>query len=923
VIRLREWIARLWGTLRPGRPDRDLDEELRLHMELAAEDARRRADSPDLAMRDAAIHAGGMTQAIEALRDQRGLPWLSDLSRDVRYAIRSLRRSPGFTMVAILTLALGIGATTTIYSVVDTILLQPLRFADSDRLVRVVENVPSLIAGRPARQRGVTYQDFLEWRARTRTLSDTVAVASLGSRMVRTSEGTARLWGGMITANAFTLLGARAMLGRTLGPGDDANPHVVVLGFDTWRRLFHSEQGIVGTTIELQAPETMFAGGSLDRRLLTVVGVLPAGFEVSTGPMDFYTPFVLDSKRSPSVSLIGRLRSGVPLKDAIDEANAIGGAIRPPRPASAPAMTVPRFDVQILKDQMVQGLRPALRVLLAAVAVVLLIVCANVANLLLARGTARRGEMAVRFAIGASRGRVVRQVLTECLVLAIAGGAIGTVFAAAGVTLVKQLASVEAPGIFRFAFSASILPRVHEIGIEVRMFGIAFGIAAMTSLLFGVLPALHLSRTPRLPAMGSRGGGSGRGESRIRAALVVGQLVMATVLLVGAGLLIHSFVKLSTVDKGYDPSNVLAFQLVLPADYPITRKTDTIEAVLARLRATPNVEAAGFTRAGILIPEEIHVGTFVPQGRTLDEMRADAMKPLLRPVSYGYLTAMGVPLLDGREFEAADAAASMPAIVISRTVARRYFGDGSAVGQFVNWHVGKGSVFPVQVVGVVGDVRNESPDREANPDIFIDYRQLLTLSGRWGASTQGQDEMAIGFLSFAIRTRGEPASAVPAVGRIVRSVDPTAGIDAMIPMDRLVSSSVARPRFYAVMLGVFAGVAGVLAAIGIYGVLAYAVMQRTQEIGVRMALGAQPAQVLALVLGKGVILTTIGIGLGLVGAAVATRSLQGMLFGITPLDPKTFIAVSLMFGLVATFASFVPARRATKVDPMVALRNDG
>ena len=395
---------------------------------------------------------------------------------------------------------------------------------------------------------------------------------------------------------------------------------------------------------------------------------------------------------------------------------------------------------------------------------------------------------------------------------------------------------------------------------------------------------------------------------------------MATVLLVGAGLLIRSFVKLSAVEKGYDASNVLVFQLVIPVDYSIPRKTDTIETLLARLRATPNVEAAGITRHGVLIPEEITVGTFVPQGRTLDEMRANPIKPRLRPVSHGYLTAMGTRVLGGREFEAADAATAPPVLVINQTVARRYFGAANPVGQFVDWHVGKGPVSQMQVVGVVEDLRNESPHREAFPEIFIDYRQLLSLQRRWGDSAQRQDEMAIGFMSFAIRTKGDPASAMPAVRRIVRAVDPNAGIDAMVPMDRLVASSVARPRFSAVMLGVFAGVAGVLAAIGIYGVLAYAVIQRTQEIGIRMALGAQRAQVLALVLRRGLILTTVGIALGLTGAAAATRYLQGMLFGITPHDPKTFVAVSLMFSFVAAFASYVPARRATKVDPLVALR---
>ena len=852
--------------------------------------------------------------------------WLRDVDQDARYAIRSLRRSPGFTWVAVITLALGIGATTAIYSVVDTVLLQPLPFADSDRLVRVFENIPfRLDSSRPPDRRGVPYRDFLEWRTRTRTITDTFAVSPLGQRTVRSSEGMAQLWGAMTSGDAFTLLGARALLGRTLGPDDDAEPDVVVLSFDTWRRVFQSNPQVVGSTVELRAPQPMYQSGvSLDGRLLTVVGVMPAAFEFPAGPIDFYTPIVLDpaSRQSPSVTFIGRLGAGVPLEAARVEANAIGSAVLPPRPANAPPLTVQRFDVERLKDQVVQGMRPALRLLLIAVFVVLAVVCANVANLLLARGTARQREMAVRRGLGASRGRLARQILTECAVLTGVGGALGVLFASTGVSLVKQLASVEAPGIFRFAFAASVLPRGNEVGINLRMLGIAFGLAALTSLVSGFLPALHLSRANRLQAIGSSGGGTAPVESRVRAALAVGQLVMATALLVGAGLLIHSFLKLSAVENGYDPSNVLTFQLVLPADYSIARKVDTLEALLERFRATPTIKSAGFTRAGILIPEEITVGTFVPPGRTLEAMRADPSKPRLRPVSRGYLTAMGVRVLEGREFVDADSATASPVIVVNRTVARRYFGADSPVGQFVDWHAGKGSPSRMQVVGVVDDVRNVSPDRVAVPEIFIDYRQSLALQQRWDDSPQRQSEMTIGFMSFAIRTRDDSLSTIPAIGRSVRSVDANAGIDAMMPMDRLVTSAVARQRFFAVTLGVFAGVAGFLAAIGIYGVLAYTVVQRTREIGIRMALGAQRRQVLALVMRQGVTLTIAGVAVGLAGAAAGSRLLQGMLFGITPLDPSTFVAVSLLFGIVATLASYLPARRATKVEPVVALRTD-
>jgi len=842
--------------------------------------------------------------------------WLDDLRRDTAYAVRSLSRSPGFTAAAVLTLAVGIGATTAIYSVADTILLQPLPYTDADRLVRVVENIPFIDAGRPPVQRGVTYQEFLEWRLRSRTLSDTVAVIGMAPRTARTTGGTMRLWGAAASGPAFALLGARASLGRTLTADDDAHPDVAVLTFDAWRRLFHADAAVVGTTIELR-------GTDVAARLLTVVGVLAADFEFPTGTSDFYTPIALDpSRRSPFVTMIGRLKPGVSLQDAIDEANVIGSAVRPPRPADAPPLPVPRFDVQRLKDRMVEPVRPALRVLLAAVGVVLLIVCANVANLLLARGASRQRELAVRSGLGATRGRLVRQILTECVVLATAGGALGALVAAAGVTLVKQLATVEAPGIFRLVFGASLLPRGNEVGVDLKMLGIAFTLAGTASLVFGVLPALHLSRTSDLCAMGSRAGSSGRGESRTRAALVVGQLVLATVLLVAAGLLMHSFARLSAVETGYNPSKVLAFQLVFPGDYSIARKAGTIESLLTRLQAVPEVESAGFSRAGILISEELVVGTFVPPGRTVAQMRAEPARPRVRSVSHGYLTAMGVRLLDGRRLAATDTAGAPPVIVVNRTVARRLFGTSSPVGQFVDWYPSNGPPLQVQVVGVVEDVRNTTPDREAFPEVFVDYRQLLAVQQRWGDSTQQQDVIAIGFLSFAVRTRDDPESAIPAVGRIVRSVDANAGIESILPMRRLVASNLAKQRFNTVLLGIFAAVAGFLAAIGVYGVLAYGVVQRTREIGIRMALGARRAQVLALILRRGLILAAIGIGLGLAGAAAGARYLQGMLFGIAPLDPSTFAAVSLMFGLVAAAACYVPARRATTVDPIAALRSD-
>ena len=585
--------------------DADFAEEVHDHV---LRETQRLVEDENLNFAEAKAQAvrsfGNLTASQERFYESRRLLWVDDLRRDFSYAMRAIRKSPGFAATAVLTLALGIGATTAIYSVVDTILLEPLPFANSDRLVRVVENEVRGLSGRVF-QRGVSIQ---EWGARTTTLTDLIAVGQSIPTLVATDDGTKRLWGGRVSTNAFAVLGVNAVVGRTLQSGDDRDPNVIVLGFEAWRRLFQSDPKIVGRHVELR--------GNVPQPPLTVVGVLPPGFEFPGGAMDYYRPF--DASRPPGqVPLIGRLRDGVSLSAAMDEAQVIGTAIRPPPPANAPPLPVPRFEVQHLKDEVVKELRPALRVLLAAVVIVLVIVCVNVANLLLARGTARHREIAVRTAIGASRGRIIRQMLTECLVLAAAAAALGALLASGGVLLVKWLASVEAPGIFHAMFGSTILPRGHEVGVDPKVFGIAFGVAATTCVAFGLLPALRLSRPRLTQAIGSRTNTVRPGDARAQSVLVVSQVVMATVLLVAAGLLINSFVRLTTVEKGYDASNVLALQLVFPGDYPTARKTGAIEELLRRLRSHPNVQSAGFSRAGVFIGEEITYGTFVPRGRTL------------------------------------------------------------------------------------------------------------------------------------------------------------------------------------------------------------------------------------------------------------------------------------------------------------------
>ena len=836
--------------------------------------------------------------------------------REIRYALRSLLRTPAFTVTTVLTLAIGIGAATAIYSVVDTILFRPLPFAGGDRFVQLVEYGPHFQAGSPAVRRSLNYQEYQGWRERAKTIEEAAGIVSMSQRMVKTPDGAAGLWGAMVSGNIFALLPTRPHLGRTLQPADEADATVVVLSHDTWRRHYHSDPAIIGRVLEFRMGALLAARPPM---LLTVVGVLPPDFEFPTQRLDFVMPINLDPARGwPGTTTIARLAPGVSIEAATQEANTMGTAMRPVWPADKMPPAGPRFEYEYVKERLVAPFRPAARVILSAVVVLLLIVCANAANLLLARGTSRRREIAVRLAVGASRVQVFRQVLTECAALACAGGVLGAVLGASGVLLVRQLATVEAPGIFRLMFGANILPRANEVAIDWRLFAIAFTIAAITAFTFGLLPALQLSRADHLRAMGSRGGGRSRGESHLRSALTLAQLTLATVLLTGAALLAHSFMKLSTFNKGYDPVNVLAFNLLFPDTYSTAQKGETIARLLERFRANPGVRSAGFARHGLLIGEELYLGAFVPPGKTLAEIEKER-GVRTRSVSDGFLAAMGVPIVEGRDLSPADSGDAPGAIVINRSAARHFFGDTNPVGQSMNWVFGK-SQSQMTVVGVAEDVRQETATDALVPEIFVDYRQFLSFNAN--DLPARHNEFAIGFLSFAIRTAGAPSAMIPAVRESITAVDPNIGVDAIAPMEQLEASARARQRFYAVILGVFAAVSALLAAIGVYGVLAYAVSQRTKEIGVRMALGARADQVLTLIMRRGLLLTVIGVGLGLSAAAAGARSMESMLFGIKPLDPATFAAVAIGFALVAALASYFPARHATRVDPAVTLRDE-
>jgi predicted permease len=905
---IRQLFLRLVTLFRSGKSERDLAREIEAHLGLLEEQFIAQGLTPADAQFAARRSFGGVEQAKEHQRDARSFRWIDDAQRDIAYAVRSLRRSPGFTTTAVLTLSIGIAASTTIYSVTERVLLRPMPFRDGGRLVRVNH----------VDQRGTrswTYNEFREWQSRSTTLSGVAASSMDPQVLLQMRDGMARLAGGFVSFNYFDVLGAAAAVGRTMRASDEATPDVVVLSDGAWRRFFHADRDVIGSTIE-------FRSGQMTGRLLTVIGVLPSDFPAIGMPLDFYTPIVtVPGARPPTVGLLARLAEGVSLEAAGDEAIAIGEGLRPITADTRVPESGRRFQLIPLHDSLAAELRPALRVLVAAVAVLLLIVCANLANLLLARGNARQREIAVRLAIGAGRGRIVRQLLAECFVITGAGALVGVALAAGGLTLLRQLATTGAPGVFRLAYGTSVIPRAGEIAVDLSILAIALAVSLIAGLLFSVLPSIHVSRGTQLQAMGTRGAIGSGSDTRLRSTIVVVQLTAATLLLIFAGLLSRTFVSLLNRDKGYDVNHALGFQLVLPDTYSTERKVATIARLLDSLRLIPGVEAAGFSYSGVLLGVEDMTGTIVPPGRSLEEMRTGTEeKPRSRAISTGFLQSMGIRVIDGRDFQETDDAGAPPVIALDRATARRYFGDVNPIGSYVDWF--NTSQVPVRltVIGVFDNVMQGSVAQSPKEQFYVDYRQMIGFGRQLGLRPQTIEQLALGFYAFSVRTTGDPAAIIPDVERSIRSTDALAGIDAILPLDQLLAASLARPRFYAVMLGIFAAVAGFLAAIGIYGVLTYSVVQRTQEIGVRMALGAERRQVLALVLRRGLLLAGIGIAIGVFGAMAGARYLQSLLYGIDPRDPATFVAVAVAFAIVAMIASYLPARRATKVDPMVALR---
>jgi len=817
-----------------------------------------------------------------------------------------MRRFPGFSAVVLVTLAMGIGANTAIFTAVRAVLLAPLPYPHSDRLVRVWENVPGKEIGDgkgPDRRYGaMDVRDLLDASSRARTIT---RIANYGQAIALATLGgdSTRLEGLTVSGDLFPLLEVNALRGRTLGPADavPGQDHVVMLSYDAWQRFGGGD--LVGATLTFApASNGSFIGGIAMGVPYTVVGVMPRGFAFPSDPAQFWIPRV---QRVPPSGMtlretVARLAPGVSPAEAADELAAIRAAARGPDPA-ATAGRPPRYELVPLHDEVTQPVRGALVVLTAAVGVVLLIACVNVANLLLARGLSRRRELAVRAAIGAGRSRLARQLLTESVLLSTLGGVAGVALAFGGVRLFRALGTTLSRSDLG---NRVVFPRLGEVHIDGGVLAYAAALSLLTGIVFGLLPALRHSRTVVTDALRET---TTSGRSRIRNGLVVAEIALATLLLVGGGLLINSFVKLATVDPGFDPARLLTFQVgtARPGD-----QLAFAEALVERLRGIPGVVSAGYARQLPMVNLQDSLKLTIRrdgEDLTLDD------SPDVRFVSHDYLKTLGVPVVAGRGLTDQDGSGALPVVFVNESLARRDLRGTDPIGQMIVLGP-PGHRIPYTIAGVVGDVRQFGLDRPPQSQYFIDMRQVPT-----DPAFRMPPLLPVGAY-YLVRTSQDPMAILPDVRGAVVQLSPGATLDHVETMERIVSNSMTRPRMYAVLVAIFSSVAVVLAAVGLYGVMAYSVSQRTREIGVRMALGAQSREVVGLVVRESAVMVLLGLGLGLAVAALTTRYLGDLLFGLTPLDPATFLAVTTLLVATALVACYVPARRATSIDPLAALR---
>ncbi|HEX8292484.1 MAG TPA: ABC transporter permease [Pyrinomonadaceae bacterium] len=818
------------------------------------------------------------------------------LLRDIRYALRMLWKNPGFTAVVVLTLALGIGANTAIFSVVDAVLLRPLPFHDPEQLVLVRDD----LTGRQAENVGMSVPELKDLQQSTDVFEEVSGVWPVDANLTG-SDRPERIELLAVNANYFTLLGAGARLGRVFGPQDRAEgfSEGVVISDGLWRRMFGADPNVLGRRVYV------------DTDAYTIIGVMPPGFRHPARTLrndvemwanaGFVGPPFNNPPREQRMlpGAIARLKSGVNVGQAQARVDSLVSRLREQFPAAYPAEAGWAVRLLPAHEHLVGGARSLLLVLLCAVGLVLLIGCVNIANLMLARSSARQREMALRLALGASRRRLVTQLLTESLLLSLAGGAVALLAVVWLLGLLVRVAPAD-------------IPRLHEVGFDGGVFLFVFAVSVLTGLLFGLVPALQASRPDLTLSLkeGGKGAGTGSRGQRFRGALVVTEVALSLVLMIAAGLLLRSFARLTEVEPGFDPQHLLVARIWLPVPNnqeldpyrPPARRAAFVREVLRRASALPGVKyaAVGAGNAVPLLGPHFTGAVTIEEKAELDAGQPTAQMSMVTP---DYFSALGTPLVRGRFFDDSDALEAQPVALVDETAARRFWPGQDPVGRRIK-PGRRGSTAPwLTVVGVVGNIKTGGFDQPDQPHVYGSMFQNAGYA-----------------MAVYLRAEGDPKTLTQALRREVQAVDPNLPVFGEQTMEEVVSESLAQRRFALQVVGGFGVLALLLAGIGIYGVVAYSVSQRTREIGIRLALGASSGTILLWVFRQGMRLTLLGLGLGLVAALALTRLLRGLLFGVGAADPLTYAGLALLLAAVALLACYVPARRATKVDPMVALR---
>ena len=807
---------------------------------------------------------------------------MQTLWQDLRYGARMLMKRPGFTLIAVVTLALGIGANTAIFSVVNGVLLRPLPYKEPDRLVMVWGSVRP----RGLKRAWISPPNFFDFREQNQAFEKVSALLEWGPTLTEAGEPE-RLTGAQVSHDFFSVLGIEPILGRAfLAPEDRPNvERVVVLGAGLWQRRFGADPGVIGKKL------------TLDGNLYTVVGVMPAGFNFPD-QAELWKPLRIGpttvGRGSAMLRLIARLKPGVTLEQADADMNTVAGRLEKAYPEANTGRGVALVP---LHEQVVGEVRQALLVLLGAVGQVLLIACANVANLLLARAKSREKEIAIRTALGARRGQIIRQLLTESLLLAIAGGGFGLLLAVNGADLLKSI-------------SPANIPRLENVAIDQRVLGFTLVSAVLTGVIFGIIPALQSSR-PNLNQVlkeGSKGGAGGTSRGRVRSLLVVTEIALALMLMIGAGLLTKSFSRLLQVNPGYNSAQVMTAGISLPGRrYQTDQQVDAFyKQLLERLESVPGVQSAAIAVSRPLEPMDNFFGSLNFVGRP-EPPSGEHLRVRMNTISPDYFRTLGTTLVKGRFFSERDDEAAPAVAIVNATFVRRYLPEENPLGKQITFGLQFDSRAPrpAEIVGVVDDMKRDGLRSEPEPEVFVAHHQASYPA-----------------MSLVIRTAVNPMSIVGAVRRELAAIDKDVPLYQVTTMDDLLTKAVGEPRFLMFLISGFATVALILAAVGGYGVTAYAVTERTREIGIRMALGAQVSDVFRLVVKQGMILALAGVGVGLAAAFALTRVMKGLLFGVNAADLPTFTLVALLLATVALLACWIPARRATKVDPLTALRSE-